>query len=106
MGWRVTSQAFFIAPGATTIIRFWWPPGNSDRGAQWAMAHPLPGNSDDWLMTERVGKHLVCDIGQVSENGPPVFSCVQTGQDYEYRAFFTNDGTRGCRFQLEGGGVT
>lgn len=106
MGWRVTSRTFFIAPGATTIITFWWPPGSSDRGAQWAMAHPLPGNSDDWLMTERVGKHLVCDFGQVSQNGEPSYSCVQVGQDYEYRAFFTNDGTRGCRFQLEGGGVT
>ena len=80
--------------------------GDSDRGAQWAMAHPVPGKSDDWLMTERVGKHLPCEIGQVEVNGPPVYSCVQTGRDYEYRAFIHNDGSSGCLYQLEGGGVT
>jgi hypothetical protein len=105
MGWRVSSQTF-IAPGATIIHTFWWPSGNSDRGAQWAMAHPVPGKSDDWLMTERVGKHLLCEIGQVEVNGPPVYSCVQTGRDYEYRAFIHNDGSPGCLYQLEGGGVT
>jgi len=104
MGWRVANQTF-IAPGATLIHRFWWPSGSSDRGAQWAMAHPVLGESDDWLMTERVGKHLKCEIGQVTENGPPVFSCAETGRDYEYRAFIHNDGTSGCRYQLEGGGV-
>lgn len=103
MGWRVSNQTF-IAPGATLIHRFWWPPGNSDRGAQWAMAHPLPGESDDWLMTERVGKHVLCELGVIIENGGD-FRCTDTGRDYEYRAFIRNDGPLGCRYQLEGGGV-
>jgi hypothetical protein len=105
MAWRITNQTFFIAPGATTIITFWWPGGNSDHGAQWAMAHPVLGESEDWLMSERVGKHLACEIGQVVQNGPAVYRCVETGRDYEYRVFIRNDGTTGCRFQLEGGGV-
>jgi hypothetical protein len=105
MGWRVGSQTY-IAPGATLIHRFWWQAGRSDRGAQWAMAHPVAGQPDDWLMTERVGKHLLCDIGVVTQNGSAQYGCAQTGRDYEYRAYIRNDGTSGCRYQLEGGGVS
>jgi hypothetical protein len=104
MGWRVGAQTY-IAPGATLVQRFWWPSGSSDRGAQWAMAHPVLGQSDDWLMTERVGKHLRCEIGRVVVNGEPVYSCAETGREYEYRAYIRNDGSTGCRYQLEGGGV-
>lgn len=104
MGWRVGSQTY-IAPGATLIHRFWWPAGNSDRGAQWAMAHPVAGQSDAWLMTERVGKHLLCELGQVTQNGSTTYSCASTGRDYEYRAYIRNDSGSGCRYQLEGGGV-
>lgn len=103
MGWRVTGQSFFIAPGATSVIRFWWPAGNSDRRAQWAMAHPVPGEPEAWLMTERVGKRLVCEVAWVTGEGD--YGCSETGRDYEYRAFFRNDGASGCRYQLEGGGV-
>jgi hypothetical protein len=69
------------------------------------MAHPVLGTSEDWLMTERVGKHLLCEIGVVSQNGEARYRCAETGRDYEYRAFIRNDGTAGCRYQLEGGAV-
>jgi hypothetical protein len=69
------------------------------------MAHPVPGQSEDWLMTERVGKHLVCEIGELTINGPASYRCAETGRDYEYRAFIHNDGPAGCLYQLEGGGV-
>jgi hypothetical protein len=101
--WRVPAT-FFIAPGATSIIRFWWPPGSSDQGAQWAMAHPLAGASDSWLMTERVGKRRPCEIGTIAINGEPQYGCAATGADVEYRVFIRNDGASGTRYQLEGGG--
>jgi hypothetical protein len=56
-------------------------------------------------MTERVGKHLVCEIGELTINGPASYRCAETGRDYEYRAFIHNDGPAGCLYQLEGGGV-
>jgi hypothetical protein len=56
-------------------------------------------------MTERVGKRLVCELGTISQNGEAEYGCAATGSDYEYRAFFRNDGSSGCRYQIEGGGV-
>jgi hypothetical protein len=103
MAWRMGS-VFFIAPGTTISIGFWWPPG-TDHGPQWALPHPLPGEPETWLVTERVGKKLVCEIGQVEQNGPAKYSCAGTGSNYEYRVWIRNDGTSGCRFQLDGGSV-
>jgi hypothetical protein len=103
MAWRM-GNIFFIAPGATISITFLWPPG-VDHGPQWVMPHPLPGEPETWLVTERVGKKLICEIGQVTQNGEAQFRCVGTGSNYEYRVWITNDGKSGCRFQVEGGGV-
>jgi hypothetical protein len=85
-------------------IGFSWGAGD-DKGPQWAMAHPLPGERDVPLMTERVAKKLVCEFGEVVQNGDPSFHCAGTGSNYEYQVWITNDGTGGCNFQLEGGGV-
>ncbi len=103
MGWRA-GNVFVLLPGRTTSIRFWWPPGD-DKGPQWAMAHPIAGEPDVPLVTERVAKKLICEIGQIQENGPAKYSCGGTGSSYEYLVWLTNDGAAGCRFQLEGGGV-
>ena len=102
MAWSTGN--FFVAPGATVAIWFRWGAG-ADHGPQWAMAHPFPGEPEAWLVTERVGKKLVCEVGQVTQNGPARFSCVGTGSNYEYQVWITNDGRSGCRFQLQGGGV-
>jgi hypothetical protein len=103
MAWRMGNM-FSIAGGQTVSIGFWWPPGD-DKGPQWVMPHPVPGEPDVPLVTERVAKKLVCEIGQVTINGPATFRCVGTGSSYEYRVWITNDGASGCKFQLEGGGV-
>jgi hypothetical protein len=105
MGWRVTSPSFFISPGSTIRIYFWWSrPG--DKGAQWAMGHPRRGEPSTALATERVAKTVDCEIGQLIINGPAQYSCGDPSTAYwEYYADITNDGSNGCRFQLEGGGV-
>ena len=98
MSWR-GSNIYFLAPGASMGIRFWYGSGE-DKGAQWAMAHPLPEEPVSPLMTERVGKRLICEIENVTTG-----KCEVTGSKYEYLALFTNDGSATCRFQFEGGGV-
>lgn len=103
MAWTIP-DVHFIAPGATVQWWFRWGSG-VDHGPQWAMAHPIPGEPDVVLVTERVGKKLRCEIGQIIINGPAQYSCAETGSLYEYRAWITNDGSTGCRYQLQGGGV-
>jgi hypothetical protein len=103
MGWRVGTQ-FFVAGGSTMLLWFSWGAGD-DKGPQWAMAHPIPGEPDVPLVTERVGKKLICEIGQVTINGPATYRCVGTGSNYEYYVWIKNDGASGCKYQLEGGGV-
>jgi hypothetical protein len=67
------------------------------------MARPLPGEPDVPLATERLAYQLICEIGQIQENGPPIYSGAGTGSLYQYIVWITNDGSSGCRFQLEGG---
>jgi hypothetical protein len=69
------------------------------------MAHPLPFEPEAPLVTERVAKKLICQIGVVSQNGEAQYSCGGTGSEYEYMVWLKNDGFSGCRYQLEGGGV-
>jgi hypothetical protein len=101
MAW--SSGNFFVAPGATISIVFWWE-NNADHGPQWAMAQPFPNEPETWLMTERVGKKIVCEIGQIIQNGDAQYRCVESG-GYQYLAHITNIGSQGCRFTLQGGGV-
>jgi hypothetical protein len=105
MGWRVNSPTFYIAPGATVRIDFWWGhPG--DKGAQWAMGHPMKGEPPTSLATERVSKEVNCEIGVVVINGPPMYGCGDPETAYwVYHVDIHNEGANGCRFQLEGGGV-
>jgi hypothetical protein len=102
MAWSVGN--FFVAPGATVTIRFHWGSGD-DHGPQWVMAHPFPGEPEAWLATERVAKKLICEVGEVIQNGPSVFRCAETGSRYEYQVWITNDGSEGCHFAIQGGGV-
>lgn len=104
MSWRDNS-VYYIAPGATIRINFWWPkPG--DKGPQWVMAHPLRGEPSSGLATERVAKKTSCTIGKMVINGPAQYSCGDPQTAYwSYYVDIKNDGSSGCRFQLEGGGV-
>ena len=105
MCWRINSPIFYVATGSTVRIDFWWArPG--DRGAQWAMGHPMRGEPPAALATERVAKTVACEIGRLTINGPAQYSCGDPETAYwEYYADITNDGPEACRFQLEGGGV-
>ncbi len=105
MSWRVNNPTFYIAAGAKIRIGFsWGHPG--DKGAQWAMAHPMRGEPPTALATERVAKEVACEIGKVTINGPAHYGCGAPETAYwSYYVDITNDGGEGCRFQLEGGGV-
>ncbi len=105
MGWRVNTPTFYIAPGTTVRINFWWnKPG--DKGPQWAMGHPMRGEPPAALATERVAKVVACEIGQVTINGPAHYGCGDPSTAYwTYYVDITNDGSEACHFQLEGGGV-
>jgi len=105
MGWRVNNPSFYIAPGSTIRIDFWWDrPG--DMGPQWAMGHPMRGEPPSALATERVAKVVACEIGQITINGPTHYGCGDPETAYwRYYADITNDGPEAFNFQLEGGGV-
>jgi hypothetical protein len=102
MSWEI-SEVFYLAPNTTITMQFYWPPG-SDQGPQWAMARPLPGEPDVPLATQQVAYQLICEVGQIQENGSPVYSCAGTGSLYQYLVQLANEGPSGCRFQLVGGG--
>lgn len=105
MGWRISNPVFYINPGETVRVKFWWgKPG--DKGAQWAMGHPLKGEPPTALATERVAKTVQCTIGKYVINGSGHYGCGDPDTAYwEYYADIKNDGMEGCKFQLEGGGV-
>jgi hypothetical protein len=65
------------------------------------MARPLPGEPDVPLANERLAYQLISEIGQIQENGRPIYSGAGTGSLYQYIVWITNDGSSGCRFQLD-----
>lgn len=106
MSWRVASPTFYLAPGATTRIEFWWGDPGDDKKAQWAMGHPMRGEYNCRLATERVVKRVSCEIGRVVINDEARYSCGDPATAYwRYQVDIRNEGSNGCRFQLEGGGV-
>jgi hypothetical protein len=104
MSWRVGSPTFYAAPGATIRIAYsWGKPG--DKGPVgdgspngWRTAHgPCHGAR---------GKRVDCTIGSITVNRESHYGCGDPKTAYwSYYADFRNDGSEGCRFQLEGGGV-
>lgn len=107
MGWRVSSPTYYIAPGQTVRIGFWWKaPG--DRGAQWAMGHPIDGQSEAALATERVAKVVSCQFDSLSQNaGVHFYECSDPGTIFwTYYVDIKNDNqAKAASFELEGGGV-
>lgn len=104
MGWRVDDPILYIAPESTVRVNFWFSPERRDVGAQWAMGHTLERPAT--LITERVSKEADCEIGRIIFNDPPQYSCADTGPwRWLYHAYITNEGSQGCRFKIEGGGV-
>ena len=94
----------YIKSGDTLRISFWWShPG--DKGAQWAMGHPLAGeHAVGGLTTERVGKSGECAADEVTSEGD--FACGDLSTAYWwYYADITNEGSLGVKFQLDVGGV-
>lgn len=101
MGWRIPTE-FFIAPGATVRIIFWFD-GNRNGGPQWAMAHQDPQDHSAPLATERVGKHMECADAIAHHHG---YVCDNPeNARWSYFADIHNEGVVGCWFYLEGGGV-
>ena len=83
MGWTEVSGHTFIAPGVTLIHRFWWPSWELGPGRPVGHGPSVPGASDAWLMTELVGKHLICEIGAVTQSSQARSGRAHTGWDYK-----------------------
>jgi hypothetical protein len=68
------------------------------------MAHPIAGEPSSAIATERVAKYVACRVGYVTSEGD--YGCGDIDTAYwGYYVDLRNDGTEGCRFQLDGGGV-
>ena len=93
---------FFVAPRSTVLIGFKYGRGD-DHGTQWATAHPLPGEPSALLVTEKGGKTLICELGVAIAGAGS--RCADPSPLFAYRIFIKNEGSAGCRFQLEGGGL-
>jgi hypothetical protein len=104
MAWRL-DDIFYLAPGATFRIEYYYGDQGDDKGPQWAMGHPISGPALTALATERVMKVLDCSISKLEQNGAAVYSCDPGSLYWLYQVDITNLGTGGCTFQLEGGGI-
>jgi len=105
-GLQPASGPFFLAPGAATWITVWFGDPGDDHGAQWIMAHPISADTQPpaQLTVSDFTKELHYSIGQVQENGAPVYRYFDPY--YRYSVTVTNTGSSGVFFNVQGGGNT
>ena len=105
-GLQPASGPFFLAPGAATGIIVWFGDPGDDHGAQWIMAHPISADTQPpaQLTVSDFTKVLDYQIGQVQENGDPVYRYFDPF--YRYQVTVTNTGSSGVFFNVQGGGNT
>jgi len=103
-GLQPASGPFFLAPGASTGLVVWFGNPGDDRGAQWIMAHPISADTQPpaRLTVSQFTKELDYELGQVQENGDPVYRFFQPY--YRYSVTVTNTGDSGVFFNVQGGG--
>lgn len=105
-GLQPASGPFFLNPGQSMGILVWFGDPGDDRGAQWIMAHPIRGEPPTELQVSNFSKILDYSIGVVSTNGEPEYSYEPSSFYYQYAVTVTNLGSRGVRFNVQGGGNT
>jgi len=105
-GLQPASGPFFLAPGDSLGLLVWFGDPGDDHGAQWIMAHPIdPGNGTQppaQLTVSGFTKLLNYQIGQVQENGAPVYRYFEPY--YQYAVTVTNTGSAAVFFNVQGGG--
>jgi hypothetical protein len=98
------SGPFYLAPGASTRIYLWFGRVGDDRGAQWIMAHPLRGEPPCELVLSDFAKSIDYEIGTVTINGPAQYGYEPSSAYWRYHVTVRNTGSRGVRFNVQGGG--
>lgn len=98
------SGPFFLAPGGAVRIEVWFGDPGVDKGAQWIMAHPLRGEPPTELVLSDFAKRIDYEIGWVRVNGAPEYGYEPKSAYWRYRVTVRNAGTRGVRFNVQGGG--
>jgi len=99
-----SSGPYYLAPGGTARITMWYGNPGDDHGAQWIMAHPLPGEYPCELVVSDFSKSL--DYGLVGAGSGGSFDYSQASPYYRYAVTVTNWGPHGDRFNLQGGATT
>jgi hypothetical protein len=101
------SGPFTLGPGQSMRLVVWFGNPGDDHGAQWIMAHPIGnGQPPAELVVSDASKILDYEIGQMTENGAPVYSYVADSRYYKYGVTVTNWGASACAFSVQGGGNT
>jgi len=103
-GLQPADGPFFLAPGESTGIIVWFGDPGDDRGAQWIMAHPIAADTQPpaQLTVSGFTKELHYEVGQVQENGDPVYRYFEPY--YRYSVTVTNTGDSAVFFNVQGGG--
>ena len=103
MSWRDNSKDYWVAAGGNAGIIFWYGNPGDDKGVQFAMGHPIAGEDPTSLVTYEVAKSVACTVGSVADGH---YGCGDPRSAYwRYWVNIRNDGSSGCRFRFEGGGV-
>jgi hypothetical protein len=101
-----SSGPYFLMPGFSMRITMWHGNPGDDQGAQWIMAHPLPGEAPCELVISEASKILnYSSVGAV-RNGAPAYDLFPQNAYYRYGVTVTNWGSQGVRFNIQGGGNT
>jgi hypothetical protein len=100
------SGPFYLAPGSSIRIIKWHGNPGDDQGAQWIMAHPLPGEAPCELVVSDFSKILAYSSVGAVRNGAPAYDLFPENAYYRYGVTVTNRGQYGVRFNIQGGGNT
>jgi hypothetical protein len=105
-GLQPASGPFFLAPNQSIGITMWYGDPGDDHGAQWIMAHPIsnPRQPPATLQVSGFTKDLDYSVGEIQENGDPVYTYFDPY--YRYGVTVTNVSDVGVFFNIQGGGNT
>lgn len=102
-GLQPSSGPYFLSAGGSVRIHVWYGALGNDHGAQWIMAHPLPGSPPAELALSDFSKILDYEFGCIAVNGEPR-PCASENPFWRYGVTVTNWGRSPVSFNVQGGG--
>ncbi|MGF6981377.1 hypothetical protein QFZ99_000853 [Paraburkholderia atlantica] len=85
-------------------VTMWYGDPGDDQGAQWIMAHPLPGQPPTELQVSNMRKIINYQVQWVDSEGGSGFD--PNTIYYRYKVTVTNLGQQAVFFNIQGGGNT